>query len=41
MKLIRRPPHMIGLCKLRETKLDNIFFLFLHVGVDEFFPAAE
>ena len=31
MKLIRRPPHMIGLCKLRETKLDNIFFLFLHV----------
>ncbi len=29
-------PHMTGLCKLRKTKLDDIFFLFLHVDVDEF-----
>ena len=30
------PPHMIGFCKLRKTKLDGIFFLFLPVGVDDF-----
>ena len=27
------PPHVIGLCKLRKTKLDDIFFLFFRLLV--------
>ena len=30
------PPHVIGLCKLRKTKLDDIFFLFFACWCDDF-----
>ena len=30
------PPHVIGLCKLRKIKLDDIFFLFFACWCDDF-----